>query len=67
LIRQGINGGTLKKLRLDKGLSQAELAIDCDLTKNFISELELGKRKKPSLLVAIKLANLFECKIEDLL
>lgn len=35
-------GAHLKKIRVDKGLSQAQLAIDCDIDVSVISRLERG-------------------------
>ncbi|MDR2701954.1 MAG: helix-turn-helix domain-containing protein [Spirochaetaceae bacterium] len=37
-------GENLKRYRLAKGLSQAKLAEILDITPNFISEIETGKR-----------------------
>ena len=39
----------LKTLREDKGLTQEELAKKARLTKPYISQLETGARKNPSL------------------
>lgn len=36
-------GVQLKKIRLDKGMSQAQLAIDCDFDVSVISRIERGK------------------------
>lgn len=33
-------GGNIKKLRLQRGLTQEELAERCELTKGYISQLE---------------------------
>lgn len=35
-------GAHLKKIRLDKGMSQAQLAIDCDFDVSVISRIERG-------------------------
>ena len=41
---RAILGGNLKKHRLFKGFSQAKLAEILDISPNFISDLETGKR-----------------------
>jgi transcriptional regulator with XRE-family HTH domain len=48
-------GGLLAELRKSKNLSQAQLGIDCDLDRTFISLLERGERQ-PSLSTIFKLA-----------
>ena len=41
---RAILGGNIKKYRIWKGLSQAKLAEILDISPNFISDLETGKR-----------------------
>jgi transcriptional regulator with XRE-family HTH domain len=41
---RAIFGENLKKYRISKGLSQAKLAEILDISPNFISEIETGKR-----------------------
>jgi transcriptional regulator with XRE-family HTH domain len=48
-------GEALRKLRKDQGLSQEELAHNCDLDRTFISLLERGGRQ-PSLTTVFALA-----------
>ncbi len=48
-------GSLLADLRKEKNLSQAQLGIDCDLDRTFISLLERGERQ-PSLTTIFKLA-----------
>ena len=54
-------GKTLRKRRLGKLLSQEELAIASNLSRAYISDLEMGK-KDPSLFTIFKLANALELK-----
>ena len=37
-------GQTVRKVRLEQGISQEELADRCDLHRTYISDIELGKR-----------------------
>jgi transcriptional regulator with XRE-family HTH domain len=37
-------GAVVRECRLEKGLSQEQLAFDAGLTRNFISLVELGQR-----------------------
>lgn len=49
-------GQVLRELREKAGLSQEQLALNCDLDRTFISMLERGVRQ-PSLTSIITLAN----------
>lgn len=48
-------GQVLRELRQNRGLSQEQLALVCDLDRTFISMLERGRRQ-PSLSSVITLA-----------
>ncbi len=37
-------GQAVRKVRLEQGISQEELADRCDLHRTYISDIELGKR-----------------------
>ncbi|USZ67149.1 helix-turn-helix transcriptional regulator [Halorussus salilacus] len=54
----------LPELRDERGLSQADLAADVDVTRQTINAIERG-RYDPSLELAFKLADRFDCRIED--
>jgi transcriptional regulator with XRE-family HTH domain len=47
-------GVTLREIRLSKEMSQEALAFEAELTRNYISQLELGE-KSPSLRSLFKL------------
>lgn len=49
-------GKALRKRRLGKILTQEALALESNLSRAYISDLEMGK-KDPSLLTVFKLAN----------
>ena len=49
-------GKTLRKSRLRKLLSQEELAIASNLSRSYISDIEMGK-KDPSLFTVFKLSH----------
>lgn len=55
---------TLKQLRESKGFSQTELAEHVGLKQTTISQYESGFRK-PSLLIAKKLADVLEVSLDD--
>lgn len=42
------NGQALRKLRKQKGQTQASLAESADCSEHYISDLETGKRSNPS-------------------
>lgn len=54
------------KLRVNKKLSQAELAKKIHVTQQFIQQLESGKRT-PSLKVAKRLAEALGVTVDDLI
>ncbi len=56
----------LKKYRLDKGLSQEELAHRCELDRTFISLLERGKRN-PTLKTIFSICTTLEISPSDLI
>ena len=58
-------GGQVKKLRLQKGLSQEALALEADLDRTYIPSIEKGERNV-SLEVIEKLAKAFKIKISEL-
>ena len=49
-------GKNLAKIRKDKGLTQEELAFDCELDRTYISGIERGIRN-PTVLIIQKIAN----------
>lgn len=55
----------LPEYRKNRGLSQEALAELLGVSRQTIISLEKG-RYDPSLPLAFKIANLFECRIEDL-
>lgn len=55
----------LKKMRMDKKLTQKELADIIGVTPKYISFLENNQRK-PSLNIAIKISEFFETTIEKI-
>ncbi len=59
-------GIILRKLRKEKGLSQFNLALDCDLDRTYISLLERGKRQ-PTLKTIMKIAEILNVLPSDLL
>jgi DNA-binding XRE family transcriptional regulator len=60
-----INGKKLKELRINKGLSRFDLALECDISPSSIEKIE--KNERSGLGVAYKLAKFFNIKIEDLI
>lgn len=55
----------IKQLRSDKGWSQAALGVELDVSRQTVNALETG-RYDPSLPLAFKIAQIFDCKIEDI-
>jgi transcriptional regulator with XRE-family HTH domain len=59
-------GRRLRELRKERGLTQEELAESADLSGNYISDLELG-RKVPSLTILVRLSQALDVATPDLL
>lgn len=59
-------GKNVSKIRKLKGLSQEDLAFECDLHRTYISGVERGIRN-PTVLVLDKIAKALEVKAADLL
>ncbi|NRG48117.1 helix-turn-helix domain-containing protein [Bacillus sp. CRN 9] len=60
-------GGKLKTLRTKRGFSINELARKAKVSKSYISYIERGLQKNPSLDIITKLANSLEIPVEDFL
>lgn len=58
-------GKNLKRLRLEKGISQESLSFLADLDRSYISSTEKGVRNVP-ITVAEKLANALNVDISEL-
>lgn len=54
----------LRELREREGLSQGELALRLEVSRQTVNALETGKYD-PSLPLAFRIARLFDCRIED--
>ena len=59
-------GNNLKKIRLEKGMSQENLAHLCELDRTYISGIERGKRNL-SLINIFKIANALDIQPFNLL
>lgn len=65
--RRGAFGRRLRQLREAAGLTQPELAQRAFVSHSYISLLETGRRRNPSMDVARKLAEALEYPLDDLL
>jgi transcriptional regulator with XRE-family HTH domain len=54
-------GKVLRELRLEKGISQQELADNCDIERAYISRLERGLFQ-PSITIVFKISDYFGMK-----
>ena len=55
-------GKRIRALRQEKGLSQQQLATDCDFEKSNLSRIESGKTN-PTTLTLLKIANALHIEI----
>ena len=55
----------LKEMRVSRGLSQSELAVRAGITRQAVFAIEAGKYL-PTTAVALHLANVLNCQVEDL-
>ncbi len=59
--------GTLKRIRTRKGLTQTEVAERTGLTQAYIAELESGRKRNPSLLVLMRIAEALDVPVTALI
>jgi len=59
-------GLVLKKARLEKNVSQEQLALDCELDRTFISMLERGQRQ-PSLTSILAISSSLDIQAHKLI
>jgi transcriptional regulator with XRE-family HTH domain len=57
----------IQRFREDKGLSQRQLATRADVTNGYVSQLEAGDKKNPSLAVLQRLAKALGVSVAELL
>lgn len=55
-------GKKIREIRKDQGVSQLNLSLDAGVNRNYISDLENGRRN-PSILVLYRLADALDVKI----
>lgn len=60
-------GQNIKKLRLKNKLTQSDVSFYIFSDKSIISSIERGVQKNVTLLTLVKIAELFELELEDLL
>lgn len=58
-------GLIIRELRLEKGVSQEKLALETDIDRSYISDIEKGNRKV-SIVIIEKLAKYFDISISKL-
>ena len=56
---------SLEEYRKSKGLTQQELSIEAEVSRKSINAIENGIYI-PSTVLALKIANTLDCKVEDL-
>jgi len=59
-------GLIIKQLRTKKGISQEKLALDSDIDRTYISDIEKGDRNV-SLVMIERLSNYFQISVSELL
>ena len=59
-------GDNVRRIRLQKGISQERLAVKSDLTTQTIYSIESGKTKNPKINIVEKIANGLDTTIEEL-
>ena len=57
-------GARIKELRLNKDISQKDLAMECDFEKSNMSRIESGKTNV-TVLTLYKISNALETEIKD--
>lgn len=63
---QAIVGGNVRRLRVERGLTQEQLAFEADIDLTYEGGIERGKRN-PSLLVLVRIAHALHVSPHELL
>ena len=53
-------------LRAKHNISMGKMSNACGISKAYISQLESGNHKRPSILIVKRLADFWDCRIEEL-
>jgi transcriptional regulator with XRE-family HTH domain len=61
-----MDGNTLKRLRIEKGVSLSKLSELTGISKSYLSLIERNIQKNPSIDILEKMAKTFQVKVEDL-
>jgi transcriptional regulator with XRE-family HTH domain len=59
--------GTIKRLRMRRGLTQVELAHRAGIARGYLAQLEAGHKRAPSVAVLEKLAKVLKTSVGQLL
>ncbi|MBU0547821.1 MAG: helix-turn-helix domain-containing protein, partial [Candidatus Omnitrophica bacterium] len=59
--------GNIRGLRIRRGISQDRLSKLVDLSLNTIVKIEAGKNKNPTIITLLKIAKLFNVRVDDLI
>jgi transcriptional regulator with XRE-family HTH domain len=59
-------GGTIRTLREAQGMTQEELAARVKVTRPYVTMLETGAKKNPSLVILKRLAKALNVPVTDL-
>lgn len=60
-------GRVLKQLREEKGVSQIDLAIAIDRQRSYVSELESGTQRNPTIETLHKTAQFYDLSLSELI
>jgi len=59
-------GENLKRIRIEKGMSQADICRELEVDKGYISNIEAGKQN-PTLVTLARLAKALNVSVDELL
>jgi transcriptional regulator with XRE-family HTH domain len=62
-----LDGKKIKAMREERGLSQFQLSLEINISREYISQIENNKRLTLSLETAFRLSSYFGIKMEELL
>lgn len=59
--------GNIRGLRIKRGISQDRLSKLTDLSLNTVVKIEAGKNSNPTIITLLKIAKLFNVRVDDLI
>jgi len=65
MIIERVVGQNIRRIRLERGISQEALAYDAEIDRSYLGSLERGE-KNPTVRLLARIAEVLDCEMPDL-